>query len=222
MEYLKSVLRLEFEEPARPWLELREILRVAGGEGQAEIQAAPIVIDRPSERTRVIIHIRAVAFEQDVPTSIESSVRSAIEVMTGLNEASEFPSISLLRHSAVFIEPYALPFHELVAFLKGRWLQPSDAVDAATDIALVFDKLDETGKVHVQFGPMDAEQLRKEFLRWPPDDLPETFVFLSTAYEATDKVKFSSDLLKNFLATAVKTEAAEAEIILGKLKESGG
>ena len=222
MEHLKSILRLDFQEALRPWLEFRDVVRIAGGDEKAEVQVGPVVIDRPSERTRVVVQVRGVILEQEAPPSIEGGVRDAIEFMIALNGASEFPKIGLMHHNTIFIEPYELPFHELVALLKAQCLRGTIA-DDATDISLLLDQHEDGRKTHVQFGPMDAEQIKKEYLRWPPDDVPDTFVFLAVSYEATQEgSEFSSGLLETFLEDAVRAEAAQADAIFGSLKENGG
>lgn len=218
MELVKTVLRLDFESPTKPWLEIRAMLRFAGGDPAAEVGAPPIVVDLATERKRIVVQLRAVSMEHEMPGSTETSISDAVRLMSGLNDASEFPAISRIRHDAIFIEPFPIPFHELVDFLKKRYLMPNSLAGAATDIGLIFDVHEAAAKKHVQVGPMDATQLRSEILRWPPEGLPDTFVFLGLRHESAQEVQFSPDSLHTLLRTALEWETVQAEAIVGELK----
>jgi hypothetical protein len=217
VDLVKTVLKLDFSTAGRPWLEIRDIFRVAGGVQTAEIQASPVVIDRPQQRQRIIVGVRATVLEQDAPQSADSSLVQAIEMMSRLNEASQFPLLSQIRYEAIFIEPFSLPFHELLMRLKERFLRPSILVESATDIGFVFDIHGNDDIKHISVGPMEAEQLRSQFLRWPPDDIPETFVFLGMAYESKAEAQFGTELLREFLTSAAAWQASEASAILDYL-----
>jgi hypothetical protein len=222
MQLVKSVLRIDFESATRPWLEIREILRIAGNDPGAEIQVAPLVIDRPADRIRIVAQVRSVAVEQETPQSVKTSIRAATELITGLNGASQFPRVSLIRHDAVFIEPFEIPFYELVEQVKRHYLRDRTVVSSATDVGLVFDLHEQGGMKHVQIGPMDAKQLKTDILRWPAADLPETFVFVNAAEERKLDVEFSTDILNEFLAGAFDWSGAQAEGIVRELRGEDG
>ena len=217
MDLVKTVLRLGFSTASRPWLEIRDILRVAGGDQTAEIQASPLVIDRPQQRQRIIVEVRAAALEQEAPQSADSSLARAIEIMSRLNEASEFPTLSQIRYDAIFIEPFSLPFHELLMRLKGRFFRPNALVESATDIGFVLDIHENEGIKHISLGPMEAEQLRSQYLRWPPEDIPETFVFVGLTCESKAETQFGTESLRDFLKTAAEWQTTEAKTILDYL-----
>jgi hypothetical protein len=222
VELVKTVLRLDFSAASRPWLELRDIIRVAAGDEAGEIQASPVTIERPQQRQRVVVQVRAVTLEQEMPQSADYSLAQAIEMTTRLNEASEFPTLSRIRYDAVFIEPFSLPFHELLVNLKECFLRPSTVVESATDIGLVLDKHENDNVKHVSLGPMDAEQLRSQYLRWPSEGIPDTFVFLGLAYERKTEVPFGAQLLRDFLRTAADWQASEAAAIASYLHGGEG
>jgi hypothetical protein len=222
MQLVKSVLRIDFESATRPWLEIRDILRAAANDPGAEIQVAPLVIDRATDRMRIVAQVRSVALEQETPKSVEASIRAAIELITALNRASQFPGLSLIRHDAVFIESFEIPFYELVEQMKRHYLRDRTVVNSATDVGLVFDLHEQGGMKHVQIGPMDAKQLKTDILRWPAADLPETFVFVNAAQEKKLDVGFSPDILTEFLAGAFDWSGAQAEAIVRELRAEDG
>jgi hypothetical protein len=78
---------------------------------------------------------------------------------------------------------------------------------------MVFDERDEGLLRHIQIGPMDAEQLRREFLRWPPDTLPDTFLFLGLDYEYNKEMAFDLQVLRQVGRDAASwQEKCRAEI----------
>lgn len=218
---VKTVVRLDFSEATHPWLEIREIMRVAGGDPAAEVRASPVVIDQPEKRQRIVLHVRALTLEQESPTSAEQSVAAAVEMIGRLNDASKFPPMKQIRHDSVFIEPYPLPFHELVVFLKERFLQSNAIVDSATDIALVFDEHEDEIVKHMQIGPMDAEQLRRDYLQWSDEGIPDTFLFIGLGYVSNREAPYADESLREFLQSAVAWEIKQAEAIVSSLRREG-
>lgn len=221
MDLVKSTVRLEFSEATHPWLEMREILRVAGENPTAELQANPMVLDQPEKRQRVVLAVRTLMVEQELPASADQSLAHAVDMITRLNDASQLPALKEIRYDSIFIEPYSLPFHELVVFLKQRFLRSSAVVDSATDIALVFDQHEGEIVRHMQIGPMDAEQLRQEFLRWPDENIPDTFLFLGLGYWCSKEAPFEAESLREFLNDAVAWQVNEAETLVNSLASEG-
>ena len=221
MDLVKTVVRLEFSEPTHPWLEMREILRVAGENPTAELQANPMVLDQPEKRQRVVLAVRSLMLEQELPASADQSLEQALEAITRLNDASNLPPVKQVRHDSVFIEPYPLPFHELVVFLKERFLRSNAMVDSATDVGLVFDEHEGEIVKHIQIGPMDAEQLRREYLQWPGEGIPDTFLFIGLGYVSNREAPYEVESLREFLQSAVAWQASQAEAILSSLRGEG-
>ena len=166
----------------------------------------------------MMVEVRAVTLEQESPESHQNSITQAVDRMMHINEASEFPPVEQIRYVALYMEPFSLPFHELVVFLKRRFLQPSSLVESATDIGLVFDvhENDIVKRIHV--GPMEAAQWRSDYFRWPPDDLPDTSVFLGVTHEANREVQFSAGLLRESLKAAADWQASYTQTLLEYLK----
>lgn len=218
MRVMKSILRIEFAEATHPWLEFRELLRVAGGDVKAELQAAPVTVDQAKKRQRVILQVKATIAEFDIPESAEEGAKAACQVMNELSSASEFPKIVGIRHESIFIEPYSLPFHELTALMKEKFLAPNRLTEDATDIGLTFDQRERDLLKHMELGPMEADQLQSQYLRFPVEDVPDTFFFVGLAYADNTERSFSVDSLQKILDEATAWQVEEAETILGMIK----
>lgn len=217
MELLKATIKLTFAAPFHPWREMREIVRVGTGNPSAELAGNPLVLDTRDEKQRVVIEVRSVTLAQENLTSLEANIDPTIAFFTRLHEASNLPSIRQIRHDAIFIEPYALPFHELLNAIKEKFLRSCPVVDSATDVGLVFDQHEGDMVKHIMAGPMQPEQLRSQFLVWPRDDIPQQFAFVMVGCEQNNECAFDAASLRGFLTDTMNWQMNEAASVLGHL-----
>lgn len=221
MQIVKTALEIRFTDAYRPWLELRNLLRIITDDPKAELKAAPVVVERPKRKQRIAFQARAFALEQDALGSPEESVPPVLELVSKMSEASPPPTVLGIRYDAFFIEPYSLPFHELVVLIKDRYLRRSTIADQATDVSLSFDLHEGETVKHLQIGPMEAAQLRAMYLKWPPEVIPERFVFLALGYERNKESAFSSENVRAVLEAAIQWQVEEARRVFGFLREGG-
>ena len=221
MDLIKTILKLQFAEAFRPWLEMRNLMRVVAENPSLELQGPPVVLDNERKRIRQVFQFRAYILEQEGKDPLDTVTRG-LDLITKANEASPFPAIDQARYESIFIEPYALPFHELVMLLKDRYLRPNPMVDSSTDIGLTFDQHDGEVVKHIQLGPMQVGQLRAMFLVWPRDEVPDQFVFISAGYERNRQTVFDPSFMRGFLEEAIQWQKEQVRTILDYLFDKGG
>ncbi len=221
MELVKATVVLQFSEALSPWLEMRSIIRNVGENPSAQIEGPPIIIDLKNKKQRVVLHIRAFEFIQEGIGSMEDSINGAVDKLIKSNSSSELPQIKQISHESCFIEPYAVPFHELLLLMKNRFLQPSALVDSTTDIGLIFDQIEGDVFKHYQIGPMGKEQLLKMYLHYGRDQVPDNFVFLSLQYQQNKDFAFDADNVRKFLQAAGQWQTHQAKSVLSYLKGGG-
>ena len=152
MELVKTTIRLRFSEAISPWLEMRSMIRGVGESPSVEIEGPPIIMDLKDKKQRVVLHIKAFEFIQEGIDSIEDSIDGAVDKLVKANSSSKLPQIKQISYESFFIEPYAVPFHEILLLMKNRFLQPSALVDSTTDIGLIFDQIEGDVFKHCQTG----------------------------------------------------------------------
>ena len=221
MELVKSTVVLQFSEAINPWVEMRSIIRNVGETPSAEIEGSPVIIDLKNKKQRVVLHIRSFEFTQEEIDSIEDSINGAVDKLIKSNSSSKLPQIKQLSYESSFIEPYAVPFHELLILMKKRFLQPSALVDPTTDIGLIFDQIEGDVFKHYQIGPMGKEQLLKMYLHYKRDQVPDNFVFLSLQYQQNKEFTFDEDNVRKFLEVAGQWQTHQAKSVLSYLKGGG-
>ena len=219
MELVKTILRLDLGEAFNPWLELRKVIREAVEKDTAEIQGPPLVMDIPEKKQRVEFHIRSLVFQQEGTVSIDETASIALRKVEGINEESRIPRISKLVYESEFIEPYSLPFHEMLLLIKERFLVSNSIVEPATDVGLIFDEVQDGVRKYMQFGPMEREQLLSTFLIYKPSEIPDNFIFLLSRYEISKNVDYSETILKEFLDNATNWQTENASSLFNYLKQ---
>jgi hypothetical protein len=65
---------------------------------------------------------------------------------------------------------------------------------------------------------MDAEQLRRDYLRWPKEGIPDTFLFLGLAYESNREAPYAVDRCREFLKDAIAWQRSQVDVILSSLR----
>jgi hypothetical protein len=200
---------------------MRNIIRNIAENPSAEIGGSPLILDLKDKKQRVVLQIKAFEFIQEGMKSIEDSINIAADKLVKSNSASKLPKISQIYYESIFIEPYALPFHELLLVMKNRFLQPSALVDPTTDIGLIFDQTEGDVLKHSQTGPMGKEQLLRMYLHYGRDQVPDTFVFLSLRYQQNKDFAFDADYVRKFLEAAVQWQTGQAKSVFSYFKKGG-
>ena len=221
MELLRTRLYVSMLEAFKPWLEVRDLIRELGERQSVELQGPPLVIDIKEKKERLVLHMRAIELEQEGVSNIKESAEKALAKITKVNEVSKINDVKTVWHEAIYIEPYALPFHEILIRIKERFFRASELLDSSTDVGLILDKAEGDIMKHYEFGPMTKEQLQSMFLNWPKDNLPDNFVFLLLKYEQIKTFKFECEYLKQFLLSANEWEVNEAPLVFDYIRGKG-
>jgi hypothetical protein len=219
MELVKTKVFMRFSEAFSPWLGMRNLIRSAGESTSVEIEGPPIILDLKKLKQRVVINIKTFEFLQEGTDSIDDSTNIAMNKLMSTNSSSKFPQIEQISYESVFIEPYAIPFHELLRLIKERFIRPSTLVDSTTDVGLLFDQVEGDVLKHFQIGPMGKEQLSKMYVQYIREKTPEEFVFLSLQYRQSKNISFDKDFVQTFLQTAGHWQMHQAKLVFKYLKE---
>ena len=222
MQLVKTTVYVEFETALSPWLGVRDLIRVASGNSDLELQGQPLIVDQAPIKQRVTHQVRSIAIEQEGKPSVIESTKSALSVLDKTNQEIPLPRVLKIRSDAMFIEPYPLPFYELVALIKDRFLQGNRISESTTDISVSLDYHEDKQIKHLLVGPMEPAQLRSQYLRWPSEDLPDCFVFMSLGIERNQQVAFDTKELETFLETTTQWQSSQAKDTLDILTRVGG
>jgi hypothetical protein len=87
----------------------------------------------------------------------------------------------------------------------------------ATDVGLSLDQQEGEILKHLQMGPMNAEQLRSQYLVWPRESVPEVFLFSALTYKRTKEEPFAPESMEELLRSAKEWQEQQTEIILQML-----
>ena len=222
MELVASITGLRYSEAFSPWLEMRNVIRNIGEKPSAEIEGPPLVLDIRDKKQRVVLRIKGFEFIQEGRDSVEDSINIAVDKLVELNSVSKLYQISQIWYESIFIEPYALPFHEILLLMKNRFLKPNTLVNPTTDIGLLFDQIEGDVFKHSQLGPMVKEQLLGMYLIYERDKLPDNFIFMSLRYQQNKNLVFNADYVQKFLQDAGQWQRDQAQAVVSYLKKGEG
>jgi len=105
--------------------------------------------------------------------------------------------------------------------IKERFLVSNSMANRATDVGLIFDEVEDGVLKHMQFGPMEREQLLRVFLIYKPSEIPDNFIFALNRYEISKNVDYSEAVLKEFLDNATNWQKENASSLFNYLKQKG-
>jgi hypothetical protein len=192
---IKASIRVQFSEALRPWLEIRDILRAVGGGPTTELQGGPLIVLDAKKRQRVNIQFRAFSVEQEGPDADNDRLERMLATVAEFAAHTAPPPPNSIRFDRLAIDPFELPFSELVARLRTTFLASSPILTPATDLQIVIDEQTSENSInHLQIGPMMPPQLNSEVLAIKRDDLPDQFLFVATGRTIRGKTSLDGDL----------------------------
>jgi hypothetical protein len=181
------------------------------GQPTAEIQGQPLVVTRDQEKMRFVLQVRALIVELEGPTPLRDITPALIRILGEIHQASPIPETDFARLDLLFIEPYALPLHELVLKVKTTYFQPMELISSATDVGFSVDEQVGDTIRHRQIGPMEPAQLNEQYLNFKRDDLPRAFLFLSMGHSSSAVRPFSREGYREFLSQALQRQTEQAQ-----------
>lgn len=150
------------------------------------------------DSTRSVIDIEQppnVGFCRDAVTRFFKSV----------DERLGIPQVSRYGLRSTWIQEYNGSFQELLDKCKRHIFGGSSLVERVNDVGAVFDYyLEGSQKLAMTVGPMEADQLRSQFLSFETETLPSPFLYVDVDLGDTATKQFSLKHLRNFFDKAVK------------------
>lgn len=222
VELVRTVVRLEFAEALRPWLEVRGLFRVASGDETAELKGETTHFENEEKKQRIGFQMRGFSFEQEGNRTNEVVAQKALQTFSELNDVSTFPMLERVRIDTMCIESYELSFRELCSLFQRTYLQESALVQQATDLGVTIDQEEGHVSRHVQLGPMESEQLQNTFLRWERDSIPDRFLFMGLGFQWNVEMGYNSQELDNVFAEACSWQESAIQHVQADIKRTAG
>lgn len=80
----------------------------------------------------------------------------------------------------------------------------NDISDTAYDSSVIFDIRKDKWDLHHQSGPMEPQQLHKEYLTYRVDKVPKTFIFLEASLTDNNVLQYSREEASRFMEVALE------------------
>ena len=218
----RTTIQLEFAEALRPWLEVRDLFRIASGDEGIELQGEATYVERQQNKQRVGFHVRALSFEEEGGGTGEAAIENALRTFSELNARSRLPELQRVGMNAVLIEPYDLTFAELRSLVRQAYFQPTTLAEQATDIGVTFEQDEGHVREYIRLGPMEPSQLQESYLHFPKDSIPEVFAFIGLGYQWNVEMEFSTQELQEVLDGARVWQESTARLVLSDIGNAAG
>ena len=164
---------------------LKSVVARAGGQGavypEMPTLVAPVQVQVPSKRLGALVSPRSWSVRSERLTDAESMFE---DVLNHFEPAEDYfrdvPADSVVV-SSHWIEPLTMNWDDLVQTYIRAFYRPGAILAGASDATAVFDVAREDGQDTYQSGPMQKEQLLRDFLNfWGTDEpgLPDVLLFL--------------------------------------------
>ena len=222
VELVRTVIRLEFAEALRPWLEVRGLFRVASGDETVELKGETTHFENEENRQRIGFQMRGFSFEQEGNRTNDLVAQNALQTFSKLNGVSRFPMLERVRIDTMFIESYELSIRELCSMFRRTFLQESALVQQATDLGVTIDQEEGHVSRHIQLGPMESEQLQASFLRWERDSIPDRFLFMGLGFQWNVEMEYNSQELDSVFVEACSWQESAIQLVQADIKRTAG
>ncbi len=222
VELVKTLIRLAFTEELRPWLEVRDLFRIASGDENADLKGEPTYFGHEQKKQRIGFNMREFSFEQEGAEPIDLVFENALQAFSDLDCASPFPTLVQVRINSIFIQPHEMSFQELCLLVRRTYLQNTQLVEQATDVGVTLDQHEGHVLKHVQIGPMEQDQLQKTILRWPRESVPDQFLFIGLGFEWNVEMAFNARDLGSVLEDARAWQENAVKRVMSDISNTAG
>ncbi len=160
--------------------------------------------DKEKKRVMLVDLARSV-IDVEQPANVGFCKDSVTQFFKSVDERIGIPQIARYGLRSTWIQEYKGSFQDLIDKCKKHIWGGSNLAQRASDVGAVFDYYLESGqKLTMTVGPMEAEQLRRQFLSFEPEKLPSPFLYVDVDLGDTATKQFSIHHLGNFFDKAVK------------------
>jgi hypothetical protein len=158
------------------------------------------------ERKRImLVDATRSAIDVEQPPNVGFCRDSVIQFFSSVDERLGIPQVSRYGLRSTWIQEHKGTFQDLLDKCKQHIFGSSNLVEKVKDVGAVFDYYLESGqKLTMTVGPMEAEQLKRQFLSFENEKLPSPFLYVDVDLGDTATKQFSIKHLSNFFDKAVK------------------
>lgn len=160
--------------------------------------------DKEKKGVMLVDPVRSI-IDVEQPPNVGFCKDSVIRFFTSVDERLGIPQIARYGLRSTWIQEYKGRFQDLLNMCKKQIFGGSSLVERAKDVGAVFDYYLESGqKLTMTIGPMEADQLKRQYLSFEPETLPSLFLYVDVDLGDTATKQFSIKHLQNFFDKAVK------------------
>jgi hypothetical protein len=221
MRLVKVITELRFSGRLK-LLKLHEELHLAilGEEPkQPERWLTPsLVVDAKQRKMRATLEPKRCAVGLEEVPNTGYCVRTISQIFKKVDNILEIPLLDRAGVKSMWIESFEGTFADLLAVYKKGMLGGNILSERASDVGAVLDFVDEDCKVSLTTGPMEAQQLKTQFLTFEAQSIPDVFMFIAVDRATTSQTKYSNKFLTEFIRQSLDCGEERAKTVVSILR----
>ena len=202
MRLVKVITELRFSgrlKLLKPYEEL--YLAILGEElKQPERWFAPgLALEAKQRKMRTSLEPKHCAIDLEEVPNIGYCVQTISGTFKKIDDILGIPLLARVGVRSMWVEPFESTFADLLTVYKKSMFASNILSEQASDVGIVLDFVDEDCKVSLTTGPMEAQQLKSQFLASEPERIPDVFIFTDIDRATTNETKYSNRFVNEFI-----------------------
>ena len=176
--------------------------------------------DKSKKRIMLVDPVRGV-IDIDIPPNIGFCKDSVLQFLKSVHNRFGIPEIARWGLRSIWIQDYRGKFEDLMGIYKQHLLGNSTLIRDAYDVGTVLDYHINGEKVSVTTGPMESDQLKRQFLTFDAESVPAIFAFVSVDIGDTKTKDYSLKHVTEFFSKAMDEGERMARDVFHQLGVGG-
>lgn len=207
MKFVKFILELRLEKRLQLLKPYEEIHKVFLGEEPKDVEkwlTPSMRLENKNKKIISVIEKSRCAVEIQEPPNNGYCLQNTMRVLDAIDEFLHIPTVKRIGLRSIWIESFKGEFNDLVHIYKDKIYSKNTLIEKSSDVCVILDFQEEEGMVHLISGPMQEEQLRKQYFPFVSEKLPEVFVFCDIDYSETLSREYNKKFINGFVNKGIK------------------
>lgn len=177
-------------------------------------------IQNPERRETSLIDAARSVIDIEEPPNVGFCKDSILRFFKILDDEFSIPAIGRWGLRSTWIQEYDGDFESVLAEYKTRFFhEAASLVQKAHDAGLTFEySIDKGRKLTVTTGPMNLDQMKAQFLTYPPKAISPVFLYTDVDMGDTTKREYSPKYLADFILAAVQEGERLMDEVVGQMQ----
>ena len=173
-----------------------------------------LTLEAKQKKLRTILEQKRCAVDLEEVPNTGYCVQTIAGIFKKVDDILSIPLLARIGVRTIWIEPFEGTFTDLLKVYKKSVLGSNILCEQASDVGLVLDFVDGDYNVSLTTGPMEAQQLKTQFLTFEQETIPNVFIFGNIDRATTNETKYSNKFLNEFIQQGLGYGEEQAKTLI--------